>query len=161
MSSAMNHFTTHLAMSNSSDAAIVGERDPSSYVNGMSATYRWDDSDDSDVPALAEEISPQPSLESIPSEGPPTGPQRRDGVTALEQYMALVVDGRRIFFQVIVSVEYQGRGVIVPHVQVVWADRSPPMVGRPTIIWGVFCSQLQSAMEREMRRAFEAENRID
>ena len=70
-----------------------------SHLNGISATYRWDDSDgDSDVPALTEELSPQPSLESIASESPPTGPQRREGVTALEQYMALVVNGRRVSY---------------------------------------------------------------
>ncbi|KAI0705719.1 hypothetical protein C8Q76DRAFT_697124 [Earliella scabrosa] len=112
---------------------VVSGRDVPSSLNGMPSSYRWDDSDDSDVPVLTEEISPQTSPELIPAESPPTGPQRRQGVTALEQYMALVVDGRRIFFQVIVSVEEQGRGTLVPHVQVVWADRSPPM--RMYVMW--------------------------
>ncbi|KAI0723581.1 hypothetical protein C8Q76DRAFT_794505 [Earliella scabrosa] len=98
-------------MSTSSDFLMQDPGDPSS--NGASGTYRWDDSDDSDVPSLVGG-SPQPSLESIPAESPPTGPQRRERVTALEQYMALVVDGRRVM----VSIEEQGRGTLVPHVEV-------------------------------------------
>ncbi|KAI0706592.1 hypothetical protein C8Q76DRAFT_800997 [Earliella scabrosa] len=75
----------------------------------------------------------------------------------LEQYVVIVIRGRRLFFRIRVILETQRRGVEIPHVDVEWDMRtSGVFIGSSPAIF-VLCDRLRAGLARELGTALRHE----